>query len=48
MASGSFLAGHMGKPGWYPREMKKRFRTLLLPYVLWPLLFAVCQTPVAI
>lgn len=48
MASGFFLAGHMEEPGWYPREMKKRFRTLLVPYILWSLLFAVYLMPVAI
>ena len=48
MASGFFLAGHMEEPGWYPREMKKRFRTLVVPYVLWSLLFAVYLMPVAI
>lgn len=34
MASEFFLAGHMEEPGWYPREMKKRFRSLVEPYVL--------------
>lgn len=48
MASGFFLAGHMEEPGWYLREMKKRFRTLLIPYVLWSLLFAVYLMPIAI
>lgn len=48
MASGFFLAGHMEEPGWYPREMKKRGRTLLAPYVLWSLLFAVYLMPVDI
>lgn len=48
MASGFSLEGHMGEPGWYPREMKKRFRTLFVPYVLWPLLVAVYLMPVAI
>lgn len=48
MASGFFLAGHMEEPGWYPREMKKRFWSLLIPYVLWSLLFAIYLMPVAI
>jgi len=48
MASGFFLAGHMEEDGWYPKEIKKRFWTLLLPYVLWSLLFTVYLTPVAI
>lgn len=48
MASGFFLAGHMEEPGWYPREMKKRLRTLFIPYILWSLLFAVYLMPVAI
>ena len=48
MASGFFLAGHMEESGWYSREMTKRFWTLLMPYVLWSVLFAVYLVPVAV
>lgn len=48
LASGFFLAGHMGEQGWYPREIKKRFWTLLVPYVLWATLYAVYLLPVGI
>lgn len=38
-ASGFFLAGHVGEPGWYRREAQKRVKTLLLPFVLWLSIF---------
>ena len=38
-ASGFFLAAHGHEPGWWPREVKKRSRTLLLPFVVWNVLF---------
>lgn len=34
-ASGFFLAGHIGSSGWYQLELRKRFQSLLIPYVLW-------------
>ncbi len=40
VASGFFLAGHTDTPGWWPRELKKRVSSLLVPYLLWELLFA--------
>lgn len=48
LASGFFLAGHMGETGWYSREMKKRVWTLLVPYFLWAVLYAVYLVPLAI
>lgn len=35
IASGFFLAGHMGEAGWWRRECMKRVRTLLVPYLFW-------------
>jgi len=35
LASGYFLAGHIGEDGWWKREVCKRVRTLLVPFVLW-------------
>lgn len=40
ICSGYFLAGHMQEDGWYKRECLKRVRTLLVPYVVWSLVFA--------
>ena len=48
LASGFFLAGHMSEAGWYGREMKKRARSLLCPYVLWQALYAVYLIPLAV
>ena len=38
--SGFFLAGHLGEPGWWRREVGKRVGTLLVPYVAWSLIGA--------
>jgi hypothetical protein len=35
LASGFFLAGHVGETGWWGREVKKRIFTLLVPLVFW-------------
>lgn len=35
IASGFFLAGHMGEAGWWGRECRKRVRSLLVPYLFW-------------
>lgn len=37
-ASGFFLAGHFGEEGWYTREVLKRVKTLLVPFVLWAII----------
>lgn len=33
--SGYFLSAHFDEVGWWGREVRKRIRTVLLPYVLW-------------
>ena len=46
VASGFFLAGHFDEDGWYGREVSKRVKTLLVPFVLWALigiLFSWCM-----
>ena len=46
VASGFFLAGHFDEDRWYGREVLKRVKTLLIPFVLWALigiLFAWCM-----
>ena len=38
--SGYFLAKHVGEHCWYVREITKRFKTILVPYIIWGMLFA--------
>lgn len=39
LASGYLLSGHVGEGGWWLIENKKRIRTLVVPYVLWCLIW---------
>lgn len=39
IAAGFFLGGHIGERRWWPREAKKRVRSLLVPYLIWNVLF---------
>ncbi|MCQ2390296.1 MAG: acyltransferase [Kiritimatiellae bacterium] len=39
LVSGYLLAGHIDDPGWWRREMAKRLKSLLVPYVAWSALF---------
>ena len=39
MASGYFLAGHIDEPNYYSRALKSRVKTLLIPFVVWHILF---------
>lgn len=48
MTAGFFLAKHMDEPGWWPRELRKRVRTLLIPFFLWNLIWLVYATPLTI
>lgn len=34
LAAGFFLAAHVGEPGWWGREVKKRLRSLILPLIV--------------
>jgi len=40
VCSGFFLARHFDEPGWWRREVVKRLRSLVVPYVLWTFAFA--------
>ena len=40
ICSGYFLAGHIEEHGWWRREFSKRMRTLLIPYIIWCLVYA--------
>lgn len=35
VASGYFIARRSGEPGWWCRAVRKRIRTLLVPYLFW-------------
>lgn len=39
VAAGYFLARHVNEQGWWRRECLKRVRSLVLPYLLWSLLY---------
>lgn len=45
VVAGYFLAGHMGEQGWWRDALRKRVRTLLLPYVIWTLVAFVYLVP---
>lgn len=47
-ASGYFLAGHADEESWWKAELGKRLKTILVPYVLWALIFELLQFLVAI
>ncbi len=40
ITSGYLLTGNTAQTPWYGREVKKRLKTLLLPYLLWSILYA--------
>ena len=40
VAAGFFLSKHICENGWYARELKKRCKTLLVPYLIWCVLWA--------
>lgn len=41
--SGYFLAGGCGREGWWKNALSKRFKSLLLPFVLWAILYQILQ-----
>jgi len=48
VVSGCMLAGHMEENGWYAKEMSKRVRSLLIPYLAWNCLFVIHLMPLSI
>lgn len=38
-AAGYLLAGHMNEQGWYKRELVKRIQTLIIPLLIWCVLW---------
>ena len=41
LASGFFLATHIREDGWYGREVLKRVKTILVPFVIWCVIFGI-------
>lgn len=41
MAAGFFFAGHVGETGWWCDSLRKRYKSLLVPYVIWGVLYSV-------
>lgn len=41
LASGFFFASHIREEGWYRRELKKRIRTIVIPFVIWCLIYGI-------
>lgn len=41
LASGYFLAGHVREDGWWKNEIRKRIRSLLYPFIIWNMLYAI-------
>lgn len=48
VVSGYFLAGHVGENGWWKRETYKRVRSIVLPFIIWALLYQVLSIPLSI
>lgn len=42
-ASGYFVARHIDEEGWFSRELKKRITSLLVPYLIWCVAWAIYQ-----
>ena len=41
MCSGFLFAGHIGEDSWWFREVRKRISSLLVPYVLWCIIYLI-------
>ena len=42
--SGYLLAGHVGENGWWRKSVKKRLRTLIVPFYAWTLILLLVKT----
>jgi hypothetical protein len=47
-AAGFFLCGHYGEEGWWLKEIKKRIRTLLVPFWIWSAIIFVFHVAIAL
>ena len=48
VVSGFFLSRHMDDPCWYGTEIKKRYYSLVIPFVVWIVIATVLVTPLHI
>lgn len=48
LASGYFLAAHVEEKGWWRREVLKRVKTVLLPFVICSLFYVLATAPISI
>lgn len=44
LAAGYFLGGHVDEVGWYKRAVKSRFKSLVIPAIIWSLLWTVYRS----
>lgn len=48
VVSGYFLAQHFDEEGWWSREVKKRIKSLVVPFLLWSIITLVATLPLSI
>ena len=48
VVSGFFLARHFDELGWWRSEVRKRVKTLVIPYVAWSLIWLIASIPLSI
>lgn len=48
IVSGFFLAQHFDEPNWWGCEVRKRVKTLVVPYVVWSLLWLIASIPLSV
>ena len=48
VVSGYFIGKHVREEGWYARAVRKRIRTLLVPYMLWIVVAFLLTAPLAL
>lgn len=48
VVSGYFLSAHFEEMGWWPRETRKRFWSLVVPFLLWIVIHLVSGWPLSI
>lgn len=48
LVSGYFLASHINETGWWQNETLKRVKSVMIPFLLWALIYQVLFTPLSI
>lgn len=46
--AGYFLAGHVEEAGWWRRELRKRWVTLVIPFFVWDVLWGLYSVPLTV